>query len=74
MKSAVVGWSFIDAARPQVFVVEQQGEAPHAVDLEASFASQAIQTGAFRRGKPIFDPVTRQLLGYEIENVSAYSA
>jgi len=29
----------------------------------------ALSTGCFRRGKPIFDPVTRQVLGYEMEMI-----
>ena len=30
----------------------------------------AIQTGSFRRGKPIVDPQTGQSLGYEMEWVA----
>ena len=73
MKCAVVGWSFIDADKPQLFVVEHTNEAPQTVDLDAGFAHQAIQTGAFQRGNPIIDPVTKQTVGYEMESVLPYS-
>jgi hypothetical protein len=34
------------------------------------FREQAITTGCFRRGKPIIDPVTREVMGYEMEMIS----
>lgn len=32
---------------------------------------RAARTGVFRRGKPILDPVSRQVMGYEMEEVQA---
>jgi hypothetical protein len=34
------------------------------------FAEQVMTTGCFRRGKPIIDPVTRDVMGYEMEMVT----
>jgi hypothetical protein len=28
-----------------------------------------LETGCFRRGKPIFDPISQQTLGYEMEMI-----
>lgn len=32
---------------------------------------RAARTGMFRRGKPILDPVSRQVMGYEMEEVQS---
>lgn len=38
-------------------------------------ADHAIQTGRFRRGNPIIDLVTNEILRYEMERISsAYAA
>jgi hypothetical protein len=34
---------------------------------EATFMEQVMTTGCFRRGKAIVDPVSRQVMGYEME-------
>jgi hypothetical protein len=34
------------------------------------FAEQVVTTGCFRRGKPIIDPTTREVMGYEMEMLS----
>ncbi len=67
MKCQVVGWLFIDSDKPQLLVREQDGAAAQRVNLDTSFAHQAVQTGSFRRGNPIVDPVTQQTVGYEME-------
>jgi hypothetical protein len=36
---------------------------------ETRFMEQMMTTGCFRRGKPIVDPTTRQIMGYEMEMV-----
>lgn len=46
------------------------------VSLEAvrsaeEFDETARSTGCFRRGKPLRDPVTREVIGYEMEEVPA---
>jgi hypothetical protein len=38
----------------------------------AAFREQILTTGCFRRGKPIIDPATRQVMGYEMEMVAAH--
>jgi hypothetical protein len=40
-----------------------------AVTSQEEFERAASATGCFRRGKPIRDPHTRDLLGYEMEEV-----
>jgi hypothetical protein len=36
---------------------------------DEEFARQALDTGSFRRSKPIVDPVSHKVLGYEMELV-----
>jgi len=37
------------------------------VTTESAFMEQIMTTGCFRRGKAIVDPVSRQVMGYEME-------
>jgi hypothetical protein len=37
---------------------------------EMPFEEQIMTTGCFRRGNPIIDPVTREVMGYEMEMIS----
>jgi hypothetical protein len=39
------------------------------VNPDSAFGRRAMRTGYFRRGKPIIDPVSRQMIGYEMEQV-----
>lgn len=39
------------------------------VESQEEFERAARTTGCFRRGKPIRDPRTRELIGYEMEEV-----
>jgi len=39
------------------------------VSPDSVMAKHAMSTGCFRRSKPIFDPVTREIMGYEMERV-----
>lgn len=41
---------------------------------DCSFMDQVMTTGCFRRGKPILDPVSRQVMGYEMEMVATPGA
>ena len=41
-----------------------------AVTSVAEFDETARNTGCFRRGKPIRDPSTREVIGYEMEEVA----
>jgi hypothetical protein len=38
-----------------------------AVNPDTTLGQYALRTGCFRQGKPIFDPISRQTLGYEME-------
>lgn len=40
------------------------------VDARLALARRAADTGCFRKGRPIIDPMTRQVMGYEMEEVS----
>lgn len=40
------------------------------IDARVALARQAANTGCFRKGKPIVDPTSREVLGYEMEEVS----
>jgi hypothetical protein len=42
-----------------------------AVARDSNFARESMTTGCFRRGKPIVDPVSREVMGYEMEMVPA---
>lgn len=37
------------------------------VDPDATLGQEALATGAFRKGNPIVDPVSRRIMGYEME-------
>jgi hypothetical protein len=73
-KYQVIGWLFDDNAA-RVLVREENGHvSSQAANTEGAFAHQAIQTGSFRRGNPIIDPVTHETLGYELVPVSSLLA
>src|SRR5262245_22697035 len=40
------------------------------IDARVALARRAANTGCFRKGKPILDPATRQVMGYEMEEIS----
>jgi hypothetical protein len=44
------------------------------ITASSSFLDQVLTTGCFRRGKPIVDPVSRQVMGYEMEMIAAPGA
>jgi hypothetical protein len=68
-KCEVVGWLFEDDAA-RVLVREENGHLSlQSVNAQSTFAHQAIQTGSFRRGSPIIDPVTHETVGYEMERM-----
>ena len=67
----VIGWLLIEADKAQVLVRDENGEVSlQTAHPEGALGHQAIQTGAFRRGNPIVDPVTHETLGYEMERLS----
>jgi hypothetical protein len=70
----VVGWLMVDDTS-RVLVRQENGQIfSQTTDVERTFADQTIQTGAFRRGAAIVDPVTHETLGYQLERLSPYSA
>jgi hypothetical protein len=72
----IVGWVSLGAESNQVLVRDKEGNVC-AQALEAAdttFESQAIQTGAFRRARPILDALTREILGYEMERLPSAAA
>jgi hypothetical protein len=44
------------------------------VSRDSALGREALRTGCFRRGKAIIDPVSRQMLGYEMERVPVPAA
>lgn len=40
------------------------------VDARVALARRLASTGCFRKGKPIVDPMTRQVMGYEMEEIA----
>lgn len=70
-KCEVFGWLLVDDAA-RVLVREESGHISlQSAKPEDAPGHLAIQTGSFRRGKPIIDPVTGQSLGYEMEWVAS---
>jgi hypothetical protein len=68
-KCEVVGW-LVEEDAARVLVREENGHLSlQAVSADNTFAHQAIQTGSFRRGNPIIDPVTNETIGYEMERL-----
>jgi hypothetical protein len=71
-KCEVIGWLLVEADRAQVLIRDENGDVSlQAAPADNEFRHQAIQTGAFRRGNPIIDPVTHETLGYEMEKLSS---
>jgi|HigsolmetaAR205D_1030408.scaffolds.fasta_scaffold01569_3 hypothetical protein len=62
----IVGW-VLDSDQPRV-LLRENGQVVAAA--ESTFADRAIQTGAFLRGAPIVDPITRQTVGYEMKSLT----
>jgi DNA repair protein RadC len=40
------------------------------VSTDSLMGQHAMNTGCFRRSKPIYDPITREIMGYEMERVT----
>ena len=66
----VIGWLLDERNRGQVLVREHSGEISRQPAPARSFGDFAIQTGAFRRGSPILDPLTMETIGYEMEQIA----
>lgn len=71
-KREVVGWVLVDAEHPQVLILEDSGRImEQRTSPETALGPYAIQTGAFRRGQCVIDPVTDELLGFDIGLLSS---
>jgi hypothetical protein len=69
-KCEVIGWLHLDEENARVLVREEDGHvSQQAASFETALGHEAIQTGVFRRGNPIVDPVTRETIGYEMERI-----
>ncbi|MFO7305347.1 MAG: hypothetical protein C0P74_007500 [Gammaproteobacteria bacterium] len=65
----VIGW-LLDTDSARVLVREHDGRiSAQRANADGTFANKPIQTGAFKRGKPIIDPITRETVGYEMEHL-----
>lgn len=67
----VSGYDESGAQRATVILRDRDGHVSmQQMDAQDEFALQAARTSCFRRGKPIRDPVTGQVLRYELEKVT----
>lgn len=68
------GASGMQLLKPTALIRDADGkmklESVDEAQSDADFAQQMKDTGCFRRGKPIVDPTTRQVVGYELEMIS----
>ncbi len=63
------------ARRAQCLIRDAEGHiALQAVESEEQFDRTARTTGCFRRGKEIRDPRSREVIGYEMEQVTLQHA
>ena len=68
---SVVGW-VLEADRTKVLVREASGRvSAQKSSSDDELGPRAIQTGAFLRGKQILDPVTKELIRYEFEQITS---
>ena len=68
----VAGYDDEGVERATVILRDAQGERPERrlVPAHEGLAQRASDTDRFRRGKPIIDPVSREVVGYELERVA----
>jgi hypothetical protein len=63
-----------EGASPQVTALVRDADGAMEVrhlKADSNLMSQAMLTGRFNSGKPIVDPMTREVIGYEIEPLAA---
>jgi hypothetical protein len=66
----VSGFDESGAQRATVILRDREGHVRmQQMDAQDKFAVQAAQTSCFRRGKPVRDPATGQVVRYELERV-----
>ncbi|MET0658873.1 MAG: hypothetical protein ABW110_12025 [Steroidobacteraceae bacterium] len=64
----VIGW-LLDEGGARMVVREENGSTSLEKAGADTLGNAAIQTGTFRRGKAIIDPITHERVGYEMEQV-----
>jgi hypothetical protein len=81
MKSEVIALLFPDPGQaregPAQLVTAVMRDAQGLMELrdmkpDKSLFSEALLTGRFNCGKPIVDPLTREVIGYEIEPMAVF--
>jgi uncharacterized protein (DUF362 family) len=70
----VIGWLLDENGARRVVRDESGATSFEKICADEGIESVAIQTGTFRRGKPIIDPITQQRVGYELESITPYFA
>jgi hypothetical protein len=74
-RSEVIGWVLEGDREEKVLVRDEDGHVlAQANDPASDFTAFAIQTGAFRRARRIIDPLTKELLGYEMDCLPSRAA
>ena len=67
----VSGYDESGAQRATVILRDREGHVRmQHMNAHDEFARRAAQTDCFRRGKPVRDPVTGQVVRYELERVT----
>jgi len=67
----VAGYDDDGAERATVILRDGSGNVSmKQMSAQEGLAQRAANTDRFRRGKPIVDPVSREVVGYELERVA----
>lgn len=67
----VAGYDDDGAERATVILRDATGHVTmKQMSAQEGMAQRAANTDRFRRGKPIVDPVSREVVGYELERVA----
>jgi hypothetical protein len=59
---------------PQARALVRKADGQMALEVvaaDSTISRDAMKTGCFRRGSPIIDPVSREIMGYEMEIVES---
>jgi hypothetical protein len=68
-KREVIGWVLEGDREEKVLVRDEDGQVLAQANGASDFNAFSIQTGAFRRARRIVDPLTQELLGYEMDGL-----
>ncbi len=64
----------IGRPQPQARALVRKADGQMALEVlaaDSTFNRNAMKTGCFRRGNPIIDPVSREIMGYEMEIIES---